>query len=61
MPQDKRAVIQQMLEQLETPSKVLSKWEENFLESIADQFQRSGSLSDRQFEILDRIYSEKTD
>lgn len=60
MPPDKKAVIEQMLQALETPSKTLTKWEENFLESIADQFKTRHSLSERQFEILDRIYSEKT-
>ena len=60
MPQDRRQVIQQMLNQLETPSKDLTKWEENFLESIAEQFETRGTLSDKQYEILDRIYAEKT-
>lgn len=53
--------IQEMLEALETPSKELTKWEENFLESLAEQFEKRGTLSDRQFEILDRIHTEKTD
>lgn len=39
--------------------KRLTKWEENFLESISDQLTRTGSLSDRQAEILERIYQEK--
>lgn len=53
--------IQEMLDALQTPSKELTKWEENFLESLAEQFETRGTLSDRQFEILDRIYTEKTD
>jgi len=40
--------------------KRLSKWEEEFLESISDQLDRSGTLSERQAEILERIYAEKT-
>ncbi len=40
--------------------KRLSKWEEDFLESISDQLERTGSLSERQAEILERIYAEKT-
>ena len=60
MPPDKKTLIETMLNALETPSRELTKWEENFLESIADQYQKRGSLSDRQIEILDRIYSEKT-
>ena len=38
----------------------LTDWEKSFMESITDQFDRSGSLSERQREILERIYSEKT-
>jgi DNA-binding MarR family transcriptional regulator len=37
----------------------LSVWERNFIESIADQYDRRHSLSDRQREILERIYVEK--
>ena len=33
----------------------------NFLESLADQFERKGTLSDKQFHTLDNIYTEKTD
>jgi len=60
-PQDRKAEIARMLEMLESPSKELTKWEENFLGSVRDQFTSRGTLSDRQFEILDRIYAEKTD
>ena len=38
----------------------LTKWEEDFVDSISDQLERCGSLSERQIEILERIYSEKT-
>jgi uncharacterized membrane-anchored protein len=37
----------------------LTKWETNFLESIDDQLSRSGKLSERQQEILEKIYVEK--
>jgi hypothetical protein len=40
-------------------TKRLTKWEEGFLESISDQLERTGSLSERQAEILERIYTEK--
>lgn len=59
-PTDQQQRIQHMLSALETPHKNLTPWEISFLESITDQFSRKGSLSDRQVEILDRIYSEKT-
>lgn len=38
----------------------LSKWELGFMESITEQFEKTNSISDRQEEILERIYSEKT-
>lgn len=50
-----------MLQALQTPSKTLTKWEESFVESLQEQFDAKGSLSDRQLEILDRIYTERTD
>ncbi len=45
---------------LDESKKRLTKWEEGFIESISDQLDRTGSLSERQAEILERIYSEKT-
>lgn len=38
----------------------LTSWEESFMESITDQFDRTQSLSDKQEEILERIYANKT-
>lgn len=44
---------------VEPPDK-LSAWEWDFVDSVSEQLQTRGSLSDRQVEILERIYSEKT-
>jgi hypothetical protein len=49
-----------MLNELETPYKNLTKWEEDFVASINEQFTKWNKLSDRQFEILEKIYTEKT-
>lgn len=38
----------------------LSKWELDFMDSITEQFASRNWLSDRQEEILERIYAEKT-
>lgn len=38
----------------------LTSWEIDFIESLTKQFEKKGSLSDKQFLILERIYSEKT-
>lgn len=37
----------------------LTKWEEDFVESLRAQFEDHGQLSERQEEILERIYEEK--
>ena len=38
----------------------LTSWESDFVDSVEDQLQARGRLSDRQIEILDRIYAERT-
>ncbi len=38
----------------------LSKWEISFMESVTDQFSRKNWVSEKQEEIIERIYSEKT-
>jgi hypothetical protein len=54
-------LTQHMLDSLETPSRELTKWEDDFVESLREQFSSSRSrLSERQLEILERIYAEKT-
>ncbi len=55
-----KEVIQGWLDALEHPKRSLTTWETDFVESITDQFSERGSLSDKQEEILERIYSEKT-
>lgn len=53
-------LIQQMFDALKNPSKRLTVWEEQFLESISDQYVQRGNLTDKQFETLEKIYAEKT-
>lgn len=53
-------LITHMLDSLTSPYKELSKWEEDFVLSITAWFETRQSLSDKQFEILERIYAEKT-
>lgn len=53
-------VIEDWINQVNEEGKNLSKWELSFMESITDQFERKRWLSDRQEEILERIYAEKT-
>ncbi len=53
-------VLWEWLEAIKTEGRGLTKWEQDFVDSIWEQFEERGSLSDRQEEILERIYSEKT-
>lgn len=52
---ERRKVIDYMLKAIDNP-KVLTKWEEEFIDSVKDQFDSKGNLSDRQCEILEKIY-----
>ena len=45
---------------IRTEGKGLSKWEEDFVDSIEEQFNTKKHLSPRQMEILENIYAEKT-
>lgn len=51
--------IDHLYKSLENPMKPLSQWEVDFIVSTYDQFSRSGTLSVRQFDVLERIYDEK--
>jgi hypothetical protein len=55
-----REMIGHMLLELETPVKTLTKWEEGFVMSVSDQFDSRGTLSDKQFEVLSKIYEDKS-
>jgi len=54
-----KSVLEYWLEKIDTDAKGLTKWEENFIESIKEQLEKRGTLSDRQIEILEKIYTEK--
>jgi hypothetical protein len=53
-------MIQHFLDELQRPAKALTEWEENFLRSVSLQYELKSDLSWKQFEILERIYAEKT-
>lgn len=55
-----RETILHFLTELQSPAKPLTQWEENFIESVSDQFGNRGTITAKQFEILERIYAEKT-
>lgn len=51
--------VKEMLERTTNEGQDLTDWENQFIESITDQYNRKGSLSDKQIDILERIYTEK--
>jgi hypothetical protein len=53
-------LVEHFFKELEMPVKELTPWELDFLTSVKDQFDRKGVLTDRQFEVLEKIYAEKT-
>lgn len=60
MHKEQHDFVVHMLRELESPSRTLTSWEEKFLESINTQWQDREWLSERQMEILERIYAETT-
>ena len=59
MTRDK-ALIKEWIEYVQVQGVNLTKWEESFIESIAEQFELKQWISDKQEEILERLYTEKT-
>lgn len=56
---ERKDEIAEMLSAFEDPTVTLTSWELGFLESVTDQFETSGTLSDRQYEKLASIYKAK--
>jgi hypothetical protein len=55
----RRDMIDRMLHSLIRTIDDLTSWEQDFIQSIAGQFDRKGDLSDKQCEILERIYDKQ--
>ena len=54
-----REVLEQWISAVNEGGRRLTSWELQFMESITEQFDSSGSLSEKQEELLERIYVEK--
>ena len=50
----------QMIADCEKRGDKLSEWEQNFIQSIREQFDRRGSISEKQDEILNKIWEKVT-
>lgn len=55
-----KATYEDWLWQIREHAHGLSKWEAEFVDSIAAQLETHGKISERQAEILEKIYSEQT-
>ena len=60
MPKNAKELIYKWIEAVNNEGKGLTAWETQFMESITDQYYSTEHISDRQLEILERIYAEKT-
>ena len=47
------------IERIFTHGVNLTDWEQEFMFSVRNQFERKGKLSDKQWEIIERILTEK--
>ena len=56
---NKAELIDHMITTTNDEGKDLTAWELGFMESITEQWISKGFLSDRQSEILEKIYAEK--
>ena len=59
MTPEERTLAQHMIDELEYADD-LTNWEQDFLENVTDQFNGSKRLSEKQMEILTKIYQERT-
>lgn len=57
---ESRQVLKQWVADLRDVEGSLTEWESSFLDSITTQMEKWGNLTDRQQEVLERIYAERT-
>lgn len=55
-----RENLEHFLTTVQEEGRNLTKSETDFIESLAEQWERSHSMSEKQAEILERIYADKT-
>jgi len=54
------SVLKDWIERINTEGRGLTKFEESFMLSVTDKAERGIKLSDREAEIIERIYAERT-
>jgi len=53
------AIVDDWIERINTEARNLSEWETSFMESITERWDATRTLSDKQLEIVERIYTNK--
>ena len=53
-------VLRHWIDTIQDEGRGLTKWEHDFVASVEEQLDLHGTLTERQEEILERIYAEKT-
>lgn len=53
-------VIEDWINRVNEEGVNLTKWELSFMESVTEQFEKWRTISDKQEEILERIYAQRT-
>lgn len=53
--------VRKWIKTCQEDGKGITAWENEFLNSVSEQLERKGTLSDKQVAIVERIYAEKTD
>jgi hypothetical protein len=48
--------LDEVFEALQQNIQCLTSWEQSFVEDVYDQYERSGSLSEKQLDILEKAY-----
>lgn len=56
---NKVEIVRDWIDRINDEGLNLSDWEKQFMESVTDQFGRKSSISDKQEEIVERIYTDK--
>lgn len=57
---DKLKTAGEWIQRINDEGRNLTEWEIGWMESVTEQYESKGWLSERQLEILERIYAEKT-
>lgn len=59
-PKTKKQLIEWFFHKLETESRGMTDWESGFIESIKSQYETNGTISEAQYNTLEKIYAERT-